>query len=184
MTKTDFSWAPSTDAETETWDSIMMLSLVIKMSCGRNSTENVQDNMHIYISTWWVLWTSHFLAIYHVSYHMLWFKLHKSHERHWEVTLYSTNHRNTNVIIKYHSYLRARALVGVFPRLQRTGTQRRQLGLKHGDAASGGRHELEGGLKRRAEGAVGLSALAEHGWQRRQQVLHQLEEGGIRREGV
>lgn len=75
-------------------------------------------------------------------------------------------------------HLCAGALVGVFPRLQRTGSQRRKLGLKDGDAAPRGGHELEGGLQRRAEGAVGLGALAEHGWQGRQQVLHQLQQRG------
>lgn len=87
---------------------------------------------------------------------------------------------NCHEVYIYICYLCARALVGVFPRLQCTGTQRRQLGLKHGDTAPGGRHELEGGLQRRAEGAVGLSALTEHGRQRRQQVLHQLQEGKIK----
>lgn len=75
-------------------------------------------------------------------------------------------------------HLCARALVGVFPGLQRPGSQRRQLGLKDGDAAPRGGHELEGSLQRRAEGAVGLRALAEHGWQGGEQVLHQLQEGG------
>lgn len=76
-------------------------------------------------------------------------------------------------------HLGAGALVGVFPRLQRAGSQRRQLGLEHGDAPPRGRHELEGGLQRRAQRAVGLLAVAEHARQRRQQVLHQLgREGG------
>lgn len=75
-------------------------------------------------------------------------------------------------------HLCARALVGVFPGLQRSGSQRRQLGLKDGDAAPRGGHELEGSLQRRAEGAVGLRALAEHGWQGGQQVLHQLQDEG------
>ena len=82
--------------------------------------------------------------------------------------------------ITCHPYLRAWALVRVFPRLQCSGPQHRQLGLKNGDTTPSGRHELEGCLERRAEGTMGLSALAEHGWQRRQQVLHQLNEGGIK----
>lgn len=62
-------------------------------------------------------------------------------------------------------HLCAGALVGVFPRLQRPGPQRRQLGLKDGDAAPRGGHELVGSLQRRAQGAAGLGALAEHRWQ-------------------
>lgn len=78
--------------------------------------------------------------------------------------------------------LGARALVRVFPRLQLPGSQRRQLSLEHRDAAPGGGHQLEGGLQGGAEGAVGLPGLAEQGRQRRQQVLHQLQDREVMNE--
>lgn len=73
-------------------------------------------------------------------------------------------------------YLGRCSLVGVFPGLESSYTQIRQLGLKDWHAPSSGGQQLEGGLQGRTQGRLGFHRLLKQSRQTLQQILHELED--------